>query len=288
MPVPVTNNTEESQEVSAKTEEFRNYKDSERQARVQHHYEMMRKHQTYDYVIRMKEKFSKFNNREMSIVDALEAVGDFVDASDPDTDFPNIVHMFQTAESLRAAGEPDWMQLTGLVHDLGKLIYLFGNEKDGQDGKGGDQWGIGGDTFIVGCRIPDEIVFSEFNSSNPDMNDPKYNTDLGVYQPHCGLHNVHCSFGHDEYMYMVLKNHPQCTLPQAGLDIVRFHSMYVWHDKGGYQHLMNESDKEMLTFVKRFQKHDLYTKHAESPNIEALREYYVGLIEKYMPGKLKW
>ena len=28
----------------------------------------------------------------------------------------------QCAEGLRAAGMPDWLQLTGLIHDLGKMV----------------------------------------------------------------------------------------------------------------------------------------------------------------------
>ena len=28
----------------------------------------------------------------------------------------------QTAEGLRAARMPDWLQLTGLLHDLGKMV----------------------------------------------------------------------------------------------------------------------------------------------------------------------
>lgn len=31
---------------------------------------------------------------------------------------------------MRRDGKPDWMQVTGLVHDLGKLLFMFGS--DGQ------------------------------------------------------------------------------------------------------------------------------------------------------------
>ena len=39
----------------------------------------------------------------------------------------HLVHTFaayhpQCAEGLRAAGMPDWLQLTGLIHDLGKMV----------------------------------------------------------------------------------------------------------------------------------------------------------------------
>lgn len=237
----------------------------------------------------MKEKYSKFGNAEMTVFEAMDALGDFVDASDPDTDEPNIYHLYQTAEGLRAAGEPDWMQLVGLLHDLGKLLYKYSNgDVDGQDGSGGAQWGLVGDTFIVGCQIPDKVIFPEFNKLNPDMSNPAYNTPYGIYTPNCGLDNTHCAFGHDEYLYMVVKNHKQCTIPKFGLDMIRYHSLYPCHNKGEYKHLMCESDYEMMEEVRKFQKHDLYTKHGDKPDIQELNKYYSKLVDKYLPGKLKW
>ena len=42
-------------------------------------------------------------------------------------DVPNSVHAFQTAERIRAA-HPDkpWFHLTGLIHDLGKVMAVWG------------------------------------------------------------------------------------------------------------------------------------------------------------------
>lgn len=39
-----------------------------------------------------------------------------------------IEHLLQTAEAIRRDGKPEWMQVVGLVHDLGKLLYIFGSE----------------------------------------------------------------------------------------------------------------------------------------------------------------
>jgi hypothetical protein len=36
------------------------------------------------------------------------------------------------------------------------------------------------------------------------MANEKYNTELGIYQPHCGLENVKFAYGHDEYMYQMM------------------------------------------------------------------------------------
>ena len=43
-----------------------------------------------------------------------------------------------------------------------------------------NQWGIVGDTFIVGCKIPDSVVYPEFNQENPAYDKPKYNN--GIYE----------------------------------------------------------------------------------------------------------
>jgi hypothetical protein len=72
--------------------------------------------------------------------------------------------------SARAAGEPDWLQLTALIHDMGKAMFLWGCAADGQEGSAdGAQWALGGDTWVVGCRIPDSAVHAEFNALNADM-----------------------------------------------------------------------------------------------------------------------
>lgn len=64
----------------------------------------------------------QFNKFKMTVKDALIKLNDLVDESDPDTNLPNIIHAFQTAESVREK-YPDlgWFHLTGLIHDLGKV-----------------------------------------------------------------------------------------------------------------------------------------------------------------------
>jgi inositol oxygenase len=74
---------------------FRNYVDSKRQAVVEHHYRSMRLNQTVDYVKRMREHFGRFDKTEMTIWEAMLQMDQFIDNSDPDTELPNIVHMFQ-------------------------------------------------------------------------------------------------------------------------------------------------------------------------------------------------
>ena len=83
-------------------------------------------------------------------------------------------------------------------------MFLWGTAEDGQDGRTADetakQYALGGDTFVVGCAIPDyAVVFPEFNRFNPDMQDKRYNSLFGMYEPNCGLDKLCLAWGHDEY-----------------------------------------------------------------------------------------
>ncbi|KAL7526891.1 hypothetical protein ACHAWF_001957, partial [Thalassiosira exigua] len=199
-PVPSVPADAKSIQTNASTkaqEDFRTY-DAETPERVREHYRDMRANQTVAFYEKMEEKYSFENGkyrRLMTIEEAFEELEEYVDASDPDLDLertreqPNLLHLLQTAEGLRRAGHPDWLQLAGLLHDVGKIMFLWGASEDGQDGRSpnGKQWALGGDTFVVGCKIPDCTVFPEFNALNPDMNDERYNTECGIYERHCGL-----------------------------------------------------------------------------------------------------
>lgn len=66
----------------------------------------------------------------MPVRQALEKLNDLIDESDPDITLPNIVHAFQTAERAREEfPEHDWLHLTGLIHDLGKVMAFYGELK---------------------------------------------------------------------------------------------------------------------------------------------------------------
>lgn len=276
-------------------EEFRNYKNSDRQDGVSNHYTLMRKNQTFEFVKKMEEKYDFSDGKYrvmMTIREAFQALGSYVDSSDPDTELPNRIHMLQTAEGLRKAGHPDWMQLVGLIHDMGKVMFLWGDESCGQVGKAeGPQWALGGDTWVVGCAIPDCAVFPEFNALNPDMSNPAYNTELGIYKAGCGFKNLHFAYGHDEYMYqMLLANN--IPIPEEGLAMVRYHSCYPWHTGGAYRQFMTDDDHKLLQWVLDFNKCDLYTKDNNLATVENEAEmwlYYEAIMEKYnMSGPLKW
>ncbi|VDM34547.1 unnamed protein product, partial [Toxocara canis] len=55
-----------------------------------------------------------------------------------------------------------------------------------------------------------------------------------MYKEGCGLDNLLMTWGHDEYLYQVLKNH-NSTLPAEALYAIRFHSFYPYHTGGDYK-----------------------------------------------------
>ena len=250
---------------------------------IKNNYKQCRTKQTVSHVLKMRDKYLKFDQKA-NVWDLMEKL-DFVDASDPDLSIANLHHLYQTAEGIRRSGYPEWMQITGLIHDLGKILYLKGCDDDGTSIN--QQWSIVGDTFIVGCEIPDKCVYPEFNKDNPDMSNPKYNTKYGMYAPYCGLDECLVSFGHDEYLYHTLK-HNKCTLPDEALYIIRYHSLYPYHDQGEYTYLMSEKDKDNIKYLKTFNKFDLYTKKNTEMDIENLKPYYKQVLSKYLSEELEW
>ena len=255
------------------TQEYRNYEDPARDT-VKEFYRLNHTYQTYAFVREKEQDFLRFNKKEMSVWDAFDFLNQLVDDSDPDTDLDQFQHLLQTSEAIRRDGHPDWMVLAGLMHDMGKVLCLFGEP----------QWAVVGDTFPVGCAYSDKVVYPEFFSANPDFNNPEYNTKLGVYTEGCGLRNVHMSWGHDEYVYNMMKDH----LPEPALYMLRYHSFYAWHREGAYSHLLDDHDRDMLKWVNLFNPYDLYSKNPTPPVWSELKPYYEALIAKYLPPTLKF
>ncbi len=65
----------------------------------------------------------------------MEYLNFLVDDSDLDTDLSQIEHLLQTAEAVRRDGRPRWFILTGLIHDLGKILCLCGEPQCGHPGR---------------------------------------------------------------------------------------------------------------------------------------------------------
>ncbi|RFM25657.1 inositol oxygenase family protein [Deminuibacter soli] len=255
------------------TAEYRNYDTPERDT-VKEFYRLNHLYQTFDFVQAKRADYLQFNKKEMPVWEAFHFLNQLVDDSDPDTDLDQFQHLLQTSEAIRADGHPDWMVLVGLMHDMGKVLCLFGEP----------QWAVVGDTFPVGCAYSDKIVFPEFFAGNPDYTNERFNTRLGVYQEGCGLRNVTMSWGHDEYVYQMLKDY----LPEEGLYMLRYHSFYAWHREGAYGYLLDDHDREMLRWVKLFNPYDLYSKNPNPPDWQTLKPYYEALVAKYLPAHLRF
>lgn len=255
-----------------KKEDFRDY--SNAAPGVREFYRENHSKMTRDFVLQKKREYMPLDKRKMSVWEAMEQLDRLVDDSDPDTDLSQIAHNFQTSEACRRDNRPDWFVLAGFMHDLGKVLCLFGEP----------QWTVVGDTFPVGCAWSDKIVFHEFFADNPDAKVRELQTKLGVYSEGCGLDNVDLSFGHDEYLYHVTKPY----LPEEALYIIRYHSFYPCHRENDYQYLMNDHDKRLFYWVKEFNQYDLYSKSDTMPDVKALRPYYEDLVAKYLPAQLNW
>jgi inositol oxygenase len=254
-------------------EEFRQY-DKEANPGVAEFYRLNHENQCMDYVLSKEKTYFGLDKGDKSLWEAAEFLNTLVDDSDPDTDLSQMEHLLQTSEAIRADGHPRWFVLTGFVHDLGKVLCLYGEP----------QWGVVGDTFPVGCAFSEHIVFPEYFAKNPDLHHPVYSTEYGIYEPHCGLDKVHMSFGHDGYIYEVMKNY----LPIEALYMLRYHSFYPAHKHGAYQHLMNEKDVDMFRWVNEFNKYDLYSKGHAKPKLAELKPYYDDLFAEFFPAKIAW
>ena len=259
--------------LTAEPDSFRNY-DAEARPCVKEFYRLNHCNQTLDFVKQKRKQYLGLDRSQMGIWEAMQFLNQLVDDSDPDIDLPQIEHLLQTAEAIRADNRPRWFILAGLIHDLGKILCLWDEP----------QWAVVGDTFPVGCRFSERIVFYDAFDANPDKQIAEYQTENGIYEPGCGIDNLLLSWGHDEYLYHVVKDY----LPPPALAMVRYHSCYPIHREHAYQHLLKDGDAELLQSVVDFNQYDLYTKRDERMDVEKLRPFYEELIAEYFPEKLAW
>lgn len=253
--------------------EFRNYEADTRPC-VKEFYRLNHRYQTLEFVKAKRAQYLTLDKRRMGIWEAMEFLNELVDDSDPDIDLPQIEHLLQTAEAIRHDNRPRWFILAGLIHDLGKILCLWGEP----------QWAVVGDTFPVGCRYSERIVFYDAFRENPDWQAAELQSECGIYEPACGLDQVLLSWGHDEYLYHVVKDY----LPAPALAMIRYHSCYPIHREGAYAHLLQPADLDRLQWVVDFNKYDLYTKRDERMDVAALKPFYQELIQEYFPASLAW
>lgn len=236
--------------------------------------------QSLSYVEEKLKLYSTLDKKTMSMSLALSLLDDFIDPSDPDVNIPNSTHAYQTAERIRKVRPNDYeLQIVGLIHDIGKVLFKFGEPN----------YSVVGDTYVVGCQFPKSIVYYDTLQDNPDFNNPQLNTKLGIYSEKCGLENLKISFGHDEYLYLVLKNNTNHFLPERYWNIIRFHSLYPWHTGSSYREFMTSENEILLQEVLDFNKYDLYSKEdTDFILTPQIKEYYENLLQKFFPEELKW
>lgn len=255
--------------------EFRNFEAAaEANPGIAKFYRLNHTGQTVAFVLEKEKQYGALARGKHSLWEAADYLNTLVDDSDPDTDLSQIEHLLQTSEAIRRDGHPRWMVLAGFLHDLGKVLCLYGEP----------QWAVVGDTFPVGCAWSDQIVFHDYFAENPDAKVPEYQTLYGMYEPHCGLDKVHMSWGHDEYIYRVARNY----LPEPAHYMLRYHSFYPAHRHGAYRHLMSPHDEQMFSWVEKFNPYDLYSKGSAKPNLKELRPYYEDLMAEFFPSEIDW
>lgn len=260
--------------------EFRQY--DQAKDRVTSFYRDQHEKQTYEFALTMQKRYAEPVGKPLGVWESLTQLDQLVDLSDPDLESSQLQHALQAAEAARRLfpdEKDDWIVLVALIHDLGKMLALRDHLP---------QWAVVGDTFPLGCEFESTNIHHAFFAHNPDTKNPVYSTKYGVYQEGIGFANVLFSWGHDEYLYQVLKR-SGTSLPEVALHVIRFHSFYPWHTQGGYGHLASSQDREFLPWLKSFQKCDLYSKSSQPLDPAALRPFYQKLILKYFPSdQLLW
>ncbi|KAF7662078.1 hypothetical protein LDENG_00247020 [Lucifuga dentata] len=151
---------------SKQKEEYRNFESGSLIDCVFNTYKLMHTNQILDFVKQKRSEWASCTHTQMEMMEVIMSLDQLVDESDPDVDFPNSFHAFQTAEGIRKEHpDKDWFQLVGLIHDVGKIMALWGEP----------QWAVVGDTFPVGCKFQNSIVFRDSTFlDNPDAKNPTY------------------------------------------------------------------------------------------------------------------
>jgi inositol oxygenase len=237
-------------------------------------YQLNHANQTLEFVLSRHRRFVDRSRCRMGLWQAMDKLNSLTEPRLPHAELTESDHAFSTAEAIRRDGHPLWLVLAGLIHDLGKLLSLWGEP----------QWAVVGDTFPVGCGYSDKVVYPEFFVENPDFEIPSYQTACGIYAERCGLDKVHMSWGHDEYLYTVMKHY----LPIEALYVIRYHSFYAAHREGAYQHLMSEQDRRMLEWVRKFNNYDLYVGDQPPVDVKPSRPYYEELVGRFLPSEFAW
>jgi len=264
--------------------------------RRRQHYRQTWLRQSVSFVRAMREKYLKFQCKQIGVWEALQLAKDI--PSDPfgmnnDNSVPSLrTKLFRTAEEFRRVGHPDWVQLVALIHDLGRIINSF----ETGSGYGVYNWTIMTSSGVVGCAPPTCAVFQEYRNLDPDRHHEMYNSPLGMYEANTGMENLLLNWTGPEYMYYLLKEN--CvSIPEDGLVMLRLFQLRAWHTHNEYNHLANDADMVMRPLVADFDQ-GIRRGKQKSYGLGDLTDnecknlwnsHYLNIMEKYdCAGKLRW
>ena len=258
-------------------------------------------------------------DKKYKIKDVFDLLNKVVDSSDPDADFPQIFHGYQTAQAINdnyfennklknikirdLFTNEEWFLLDDehkILYDttiesfyeniecwdwliLIGLIHDLGKVLVLKEFGGYDEWFSVGDIYPLGCNFSKSNIYYD-KQYHKLCSDDNETIGLGMYEKGCGFDNVEMTFSHDYYFAEVLKK-SNTKLPEEAIYIVQYHSFYAWHSPRnnirGYVDLSSKKDWNMLPMLKLFQKADLYSKKDEL-NEEFDYELFDNLIDKYI------
>uniref|UniRef100_A0A7S4N1T4 Inositol oxygenase n=1 Tax=Odontella aurita TaxID=265563 RepID=A0A7S4N1T4_9STRA len=262
------------------------------------HYRHTWKTQCVGYVRRMRDRYLTFSLGKVDVRSALEMAKTL-----PCHPYrvngqagPSLrTFLFSLADAVRLDGYPDWMQMAALVHELGRVVSILDPKTAMEVEATGYDWALSCRSRVVGCAPVRRASFREFHSLNPDRNDGRYNTALGMYEEHCGLENVLLTWTGPEYINHMLR-HNGASIPDEGFDMIRLFPLGDWHDHGEYEHLTNEDDGDARPFVSDFYwmrrkvQRECDGEDLSDEECQQLWDgYFSNILEKYhCDGQLSW
>ena len=234
--------------------------------------------QTMEYVNRQREKYLSFQLARLSLDEALSIAKSISFEKEP-----SLFHKcIQTAERFRDDGQPDWVQLVGLLYYLGGIIPSIEKETTDISEQNYD-WTMPSASWIIGCSFPHGHNDAEFLHLNPDYRDHEY-IHGNIYSTKCGLDNALMTWSVPEYMYNFLKTN--CVnIPSEGAKMLRLAKLDSWLYDGAYSQIQNDDDKDLRFIVSDFV--DVLNSSSASNSLsesdcQALWEgHYMRIAEKY-------